>query len=80
MTNLLTLKGKQMRLVDLTNELQNIIGYDILDHIPESELIENSSASVTINDQEYNVIFEIIEVDNYNLLNSNLEILEIEYI
>ena len=80
MTNLLTLKGKQMRLIDLTNELQNIIGYDILDHIPESELIENSSASVTINDQEYNVIFEIIEVDNYNLLNSNLEILEIEYI
>ena len=80
MTNLLTLKGKQMRLIDLTNELQNIIGYDILDHIPESELIENSSASVTINDQEYNVIFEIIEADNDNLLNSNLEILEIEYI
>ena len=80
MTNLLTLKGKQMRLIDLTNELQNIIGYDILDHIPESELIENSSASVTINDQEYNVIFEIIEADNDNLLNSDLEILEIEYI
>lgn len=74
------LKGKQITLIDLTNELQNIISYDILDHTPESELIENSSVSVTSNDQEYNIIFEIIEADNDDLLNSNLEILEIEYI
>lgn len=74
------LKGKQITLIDLTNELQNIINYDILDYTPESELIENSSVSITSNDQEYNITFEIIEADNDNLLNSNLEILGIEYI
>ena len=78
--SLAELKGKEMTLRNLTNELQDIAGYDVLDYIPESELLENLSVSVTSNDQEYNITFEIIEADNDNLLNSDLKILGIEYI
>lgn len=78
--SLAELKGKEITLRDLSNKIQDIVDYDILDHNPESELIENSSVSVTSNDQDYEIIFKIIEVDNENLLNSDLEILGIEYI
>ena len=74
------LKGKEITLRDLSNKIQDIVDYDILDHNPESELIENSCVSVTSNDQDYEIIFKTIEVDNDNLLNSYLEVLGIEYI
>ena len=78
--SLAELQNKEMTLRDLTNELQNIVNYDVVDYVSERELLENSSVSVTNNETEYNVIFKIIETDNEDLLNSNLEILEVEYI
>ena len=78
--SLAELQNKEMTLRDLTNELQNIVNYDVVDYVSERELLENSSVSVTSNELEYNVIFKIIETDNEDLLNSNLEILEVEYI
>lgn len=74
------LKGDTMILNKLVNELHDIVKYDVLDDIAVSEILFNSSISIICNDINYNITFEIIEVDNDEVLNSELKILEVEYI
>lgn len=74
------LQGNEMTLLDLSNKLQIISTYDIFDYISEDELTENESVSTLVNETEYNVIFNVIEVNEDNPLETIIEVTEIEYI
>ena len=74
------LEGETMIFNNFINELQHITSYDILDYISESEILYNSSVSFICNDIEYNIMFEIIKINNCDSLKSKIKILEVEYI
>lgn len=78
--SLTELQGKEMSLLTLSNKLQTILPYDIFDYVSEAELIENESVSTLVNGTEYNVIFNVIEVNEENPLETVIEVTEIEYI
>lgn len=73
------LQGKQMTLCELSNDLQWIVDYDFLDFISESIILEYNSVGVSKNDIEYNIIFEIVELNEEKLIDTIIEISEIEY-
>lgn len=74
------LQGKEMSLLDLSNELQIISTYDIFDYVSENILIENESVTTLVNEIEYNVIFKVIEINEDNPLDTIIEVTEIEYV
>lgn len=74
------LQDIEMTLLDLSNKLQIISTYDIFDYVSEEELIENESVTTLVNETEYNVIFNVIEVNEDNPLDTVIEVTEIEYI
>lgn len=74
------LQGKEMTLLELSNEIQKIENYDVLCFVSESVIIDNGSISVSHNDLEYNVIFEVVEFNEEKLIDTILEVTEIEYI
>lgn len=78
--SLMELQGKQMTLCELSNELDGISDYDILDFIGESVIIDNESVSISNHETEYNIIFEVVELNEEKLIDTIIEVTEIEYI
>lgn len=73
------LQGKQMTLCELSNDLQWIVDYDFLNFISESIILEYNNVGVSKNDIEYNIMFEVVELNEEKLIDTVIEITEIEY-
>ena len=54
--------GVQDSLLNITNKLDYICGYSLLDYANEEDYINNESITASNSEYEYNVEFKIIEV------------------